>query len=248
MRNIRKVARAGRAATGKSAIPAAARSLAATLLIDITSPPTDLECIAGRLGATLHEEEIRGAGELRRDGDSYRIIYNPDQPIAQRRFTIAHEIAHLSLAGSNNHTHSPNDVERLCDLIAAELLFPEAIFRSAFPGEWTIEAFFALARQFQASLTATAHRCADLADLTIFEVNSGDIRWVYGPLRGTIALQDDALVQVIKTARSGAAGCSELYLNDGSYIRRWKAHYQSLGKADRTLFLLADGTVINRNA
>jgi hypothetical protein len=241
MRNSWKSAsaRAVLAVTGKRTVPEAARAFAAKLLSDVASPPTDLDSIAARLGATVHEEHIRGSGELRREGRAYQIIYNPDQSRAQRRFTIAHEIAHLALIQSIQETPLPSrEVERLCDLIAVELLFPAFVFRAAFPREWTIEAIFELAKEFQASLTATSHHCAQMAGVTIFEVEGGQIRWVQGPLRKTIALEDAALVSEINAACSGVAGSSDLYLNDGTHVRRWRALFRPLGKTNRALFLI----------
>jgi hypothetical protein len=226
--------------TQQKTLRAAARAIAAPLLADIPCPPTDLEILGDRLAVTRREEDIGGTGQLRKMGSSYEIVYSPNQPLARRRFTIAHELAHLILIQELQHTRQPTkEVERLCDLIAVELLMPESQFRAALQNQWTIDALFTLARTFQASLTATSRRCAELTGITIFEADGGRITWAQGPLRNTIALEEDELLNEVLAACAGKTGATQLYLNNGQAVRHWTAEYRPLGKTGRALFLLS---------
>lgn len=98
---------------------------------------------------------------------SYRICVNANDSIERRRFTICHEIAHIVLGLKSDHrtqawTSSRPLPERLCDLFAAELLLPAALFKPAAEAAPTSFASIeALAKTFEASVTATGSRYAD---------------------------------------------------------------------------------------
>jgi len=94
----------------------------------------------------------------------------------RRRFTWAHELAHTFFPGFRYQRHyrcnpgvSPrgggNDVEALCDLAAAELLFPaESFGRDLASHGLTVHGAEELSDLYDASLEATVHRMIDLAD------------------------------------------------------------------------------------
>jgi len=74
-------------------------------------------------------------------GKRGQIVYNPVRPPGRVGFSIAHEIAHTffpnSISGArfrtmcNPDSREGNELERLCDLAASELLMPLEEFRSA---------------------------------------------------------------------------------------------------------------------
>jgi predicted transcriptional regulator len=95
----------------------------------------------------------------------------PDLSVPRRRFTIAHELAHVVIGQTGpNAPRAGKEPERLCDLIAVELLMPAQIFRAQLPVVLHIADIVSLAKRFQTSLAATAHRCAELSRSTLFEV------------------------------------------------------------------------------
>jgi|HubBroStandDraft_1064217.scaffolds.fasta_scaffold49733_1 hypothetical protein len=217
----------------------AVRTITADLLRGAECPPTDLDAIAARLKARVTGEEIFGSGELRRDGSGYVIVYAADLSIPRRRFTIAHELAHVVIDRTGpNAPRAGKELERLCDLIAAELLMPAPIFRAQMPVMLHIADIFLLAKQFQASLAATAHRCAELSRSTLFEVAYERLTWSCGPLRRSSALRDDDLIQHIRRASAGESAQTVLYLNDDSSIRPVRVEYHAFGRTGRALFLL----------
>lgn len=93
-------------------------------------PPIDVIDLARRLGVS----DIRSAplvedGRLDVEANSIRILLRGDLSPTRRRFTIAHEIAHLLIGNSDmrvaRRAANPRDLtERLCDEIAASILLP----------------------------------------------------------------------------------------------------------------------------
>jgi len=227
------------AGTRSSSVPLAIRALAANLLQDVACPPTDLDAVAGKLSATVTAADIFGSGELRRRADGYDIVYAKDLALSRRRFTIAHELAHIAIiqAGPRAPT-SGKEVERLCDLIAVEILMPWQIFESAIPRHPNLGDVFVLAKQFQTSLVATSQRCTEIRPLTVLEVAKGRITWCVGALRRSTALQDASLLEHVRRACDGHSGSAALYLNGNSSLLPARVEYQSLGRTGRALCML----------
>jgi Zn-dependent peptidase ImmA (M78 family) len=103
-------------------------------------------------------------------GRGGRIFYNPDRPNGRVAFSIAHEISHTffpsttggarfrEMCGSDSR--EANELERLCDLGASELLMPVDEFRSTVSGNWSIRSVPQLSQHFGASFEATTFRLA----------------------------------------------------------------------------------------
>lgn len=93
-------------------------------------PPIDVVDLARRLGVTdIRPAPLVEDGRLDVEADSVRILLRGDLSPTRRRFTIAHEIAHLVIGNSDmrvaRRAASPRDLtERLCDEIAASILLP----------------------------------------------------------------------------------------------------------------------------
>ena len=99
------------------------------------------------------------------------IIYNPAVPRGRVAFSIAHEITHTffpnSLSGARfrnicaSESREANELERLCDLGASELLMPLGEFQGAMPGTgFSLSSVSALMEAFGSSFEATAFRLA----------------------------------------------------------------------------------------
>lgn len=99
-----------------------------------------------------------------------QIFYNPDRPSGRLAFSIAHEISHTFFPSSSggarfremcgSDSREANELERLCDLGASELLMPAKEFRSAVDDDWSIRTVSRLTVQFGASFEATTFRLA----------------------------------------------------------------------------------------
>ena len=119
-----------------SSLPDAVRHVASELLRGVECPPTNLVELGKRIG--VHEilyERLPGSGELHRVKHGYRIVCSSDETPARQRFTVAHEFGHVILerTGRNPPRKGPT-VERVCDMLATELLMPTAVFQRLLPG------------------------------------------------------------------------------------------------------------------
>jgi Zn-dependent peptidase ImmA (M78 family) len=102
--------------------------------------------------------------------DGKQILFNPKRPKERIAFSIAHEISHTffpnSVCGArfrNIHASSSkeaNELERLCDLGAAEILMPIEEFQIATNGNYTLRNVPQMAAMFGSSLEATTYRLA----------------------------------------------------------------------------------------
>jgi Zn-dependent peptidase ImmA (M78 family) len=103
------------------------------------SPGERLRDIGKKLKVSRIESgAVRTAGFLRRlDDRTFAVYYASDCSVARRRFTVAHELAHLVLEKFHRHIgHKhldprtdghPPELEKAVDRIAAELLMPERL-------------------------------------------------------------------------------------------------------------------------
>jgi Zn-dependent peptidase ImmA (M78 family) len=135
-----------------------------------------LKILASLSRITLEPMDIERQHREKRDAillttATKRIIaYNPFRPPARVAFTIAHEISHTffpnsatgarfrSVCGSNSR--EGNELERLCDLGASELLMPLAEFRQVSRGNFSITNVEELSAAFGSSYEATVFRLA----------------------------------------------------------------------------------------
>jgi Zn-dependent peptidase ImmA (M78 family) len=99
-----------------------------------------------------------------------QVYYDPGYPPGRVNFSIAHEIIHTFFPNSrggarfrNLHaddSREANELERLCDLGAAELLMPVQEFREARAGEMGLHLVPTLSERFGSSFEATVFRLA----------------------------------------------------------------------------------------
>lgn len=103
------------------------------------TPPIDVEALAGRLGvSSIEERDMVEDGRLDHCGDRTVVTLRPDLTSGRRRFTLAHELAHLLLEHPDTEftayrsITSQDDAERACDDIAAALLIPDSWLRASY--------------------------------------------------------------------------------------------------------------------
>jgi Zn-dependent peptidase ImmA (M78 family) len=166
----------------KEAVSKAIRELLARA--GATSTPVDLRRVAEAQGVTHIEETDLGTldGCLIPTTDGFVIKINSRMPDRRRRFSLAHEIAHTLLrsapAGCKHRTlatsttvsrpRSRHREERLCDMLAAEILMPEIPFqRWISHAEASIRAIEATATHFEVSLQAAAIRFGEMVDAMV---------------------------------------------------------------------------------
>src|SRR6266404_731536 len=70
-----------------------------------------------------------------------------------------------------------NELERICDRLASELLMPRHFFLNAVGSSLSIEKIFELARVVDTSLSATAIRCAELLGVSAFGTEGKVVSW-----------------------------------------------------------------------
>ena len=191
---------------GVERIDEAIRTVVSQLLEGIHCPPTDLEAVCARLNVTevVDDDDIPVVGEVRRENGAFRILCSAGQSAVRRRFTIAHELAHVVFESTGPGAPRVGaDLERLCDMIAAEILMPSAIFRAAFT-QTVVDASVVrlLATTFETSLTATVLRCAEFRPLSVVCVRQGQRKWSRGRARPS----DQQLRQLLNYFVDGEPG------------------------------------------
>ena len=182
--------------------------MAARLLKTTTCPPTDLHGLTDRLHVALGDlvrpterlqvkhvkEDLPHAGELRQTSDGFEIVCSTRSSRLRGRFSTAHEIGHIIFEKSGpNPPRFGSELERICDMIAVELLMPTELFKKRFLADTSIGGIFNLSKTFGTSLSATAIRCHEVSNLPVFEVHSGRVSWARGLSKGERLCLDQAL-------------------------------------------------------
>jgi hypothetical protein len=119
--------------------------------------------------------ESTEAGLCMKVGSHHIICVNGNHSIERQRFTVLHEVAHMYMDMPSKHgnalsvdmllryTNKPRE-EILCDIFAAECLFPRQLFlRDLHRHSPSMRAIQTLAGEYEASLAATGSRFAAYA-------------------------------------------------------------------------------------
>lgn len=139
-------------------------------------PIERLKVLASLKGIKIQPMDIDHQRSYKRDAavfptnSGWRILYNPNRPNSRIAFTLAHEIVHTlfphSASGArfrsitSPDSREANELERLCDLGAAELVMPLDEFRRCVGGNFSLSIVEALATRFGTSFEATVFRLA----------------------------------------------------------------------------------------
>jgi Zn-dependent peptidase ImmA (M78 family) len=235
------IARGVQACTGAPSVEEGVASLASEMLKGIESPPTAIEELCRRSGILIApSDDLIGSGALVSDGATLQILYARDLSVSRRRFTIAHEIGHIALRRVAPGRVSPsNELERLCDIFATELLMPKPVFLRETEQDFHLSGLSNLAHRFRVSLTSTAIRLAELRKVSIFETDNTEVRWGVGIVRrGPVNSVDDALKPWIKEALKGRCGTTQVFLSVKESVVRFGLEYWPIGKTGRSLIML----------
>ncbi|HEY0152686.1 MAG TPA: ImmA/IrrE family metallo-endopeptidase [Longimicrobium sp.] len=215
---------------------------------DSPTVPTQLVELASRFRVMrILAEDVYFSGELRRVEDGYEIAYSKYQSRVRARFTIAHEIAHAILESSGpNAPKVGKELERICDMLAVEILMPRAVFWSELVRVgFSANAVLQLSRTFQTSVAATAIRCAELIEqrlkqrISVFEVHRETVTWAYGNVRrGPVTGLERVIREPVRAALGGKSGFERLWFSTPPRVGDWTLEWERLGRDDRALFLL----------
>lgn len=223
-----------------ASVEEAVRTVAADAIRGVAHPPLALEDLAKQLNIVgIETEDIPFSGELRPSRRGLTVVCSTHLSPTRRRFTIAHELSHAIFEKTGrNCPRTGTELERLCDMLATELLMPREAFLHHAGPDPGVHTIYELARIFGTSLMATANRCSELMRLSVFQVEDKSVLWSYGALRkGPVRLLDSDLQRLIADGAAGGSGEAVLRLTIRDRSSRWYVKYQG-SKQNRTLFVL----------
>ena len=204
-------------------------------------PPFDLEEIQKRLKVnSVETENIPFSGELRRGDDGYTIVLSRHLSPGRRQFTIAHELAHAILETTGPRCpRSGSELERICNMLATELLMPRSLFLRLLGGGTSIRKIIELSRTFGTSVSATAIRLGELRQCSTFGVDQETVYFGYGIVnKGPLSRLREDLEPMVREALSFPFGTRVIFLWHTRWGGNWKLEWATLRGHGRTLFLL----------
>lgn len=169
-----------------------------------SNPPYDPAILASAMGAEVrysnlinYEGQIIIENSKESNDEVKNIIIEVKKENRSRqkvRFNIAHEVGHLILwdaIGSKRrmsvgHTAKTSEVEKLCDMLAAEILAPRdevltTLKKLKFPGTNSALTLFDVSKIFDLSVYATCRRIKELHEpslrAALFNCNEKKIEW-----------------------------------------------------------------------
>lgn len=223
-------------------IDLAVQVVAENLMKDVPHPPTDLEVLARRLNVSGFDAEAMPlSGELRRVGTQFRVVYSSYLPLPQRRFTIAHELGHAVFAMSGpNYPRGGEEVERICDMFAAEFLMPTAEFKVRLGDNLSAKKLLELANFFKAPLLSTAVRAAEFQALSVFTVENDEVTWSFGGdvLKGPLRKNSYYLKQALESITVNSSGDVTFPVSGELTRTEGRLSWTTIANGSRTLCLL----------
>ena len=235
---VRLLRLAGEASSVEDAI----RLMGRRLLEDVDCPPTDLDALMRKLNVVDAEprDGLTASGALLKTAEGLKIVYSSDLSVGRQRWTIAHELGHALFETTGPRPpRRGRELERLCDMIAAELLMPWDRFCPLVRAELSVEMILRLAHSFRTSVAATAIRCAEVAGVSVFETERRSVRWGYGVVRTSSDVASrDTLRQTVVDALQSESGSADLILTFSRRTSRWFLQWKRVGSQDRRIFLL----------
>lgn len=229
--------------TGQQSVEDAVVEIARRLTDGLEHAPIELSRIFPRvrIRACRPDPELMVSGELRKlESGDFEIVIASEQPPVRQRFTIGHEIAHAVFEHTGARCpRRGRELERICDMIASEILTPKRLFREAAQSVINLAEVQRLAETFGVSVTSAAIRCSDVFGTLVSQVEDGDIRW----LRGRTKYQVRSLRPQLKIAAIDAIKHLEhdkdVAITADSGETFWM-RMQSVNNGDgRTLFLFS---------
>lgn len=146
--------------------------------------PVSVDSYAAQIGGVVKTETLQDAEDAWSFHDKngkYRICVNCAHNSKRQRFSVCHEVAHVVLEISSDHSNPSWSYARrppgeiACDMFAAELLLPYKLFKPRVDAaDMGIASISALADEFDASLISTGSRFATFSrELCAFVLSEG---------------------------------------------------------------------------
>ena len=142
-------------------------------------PGMTIEEIVRGLGVSeVVEEKLDFDGGVFSSGTNLIIKINSSSHPTRRRFTLAHELAHLIISAENAQSArrclKSNPLEDACDFVAAELLMPMEEVNDRVEKRASIESLRSFAQRFNVSFQAAAVR---IKELGMWKESIGRWKW-----------------------------------------------------------------------
>ena len=146
--------------------------------------PVSVQAYAGQIGGVVKSEPLQNnedAWSVRLPNGKYRICVNCAHNGRRQRFSVCHEVAHVVLEVSADHSAPSWSFARrptgeiACDVFAAELLLPYKLFKPRVDAaDIGFAAISQLADEFDASFMSTGSRFATFSrELCAFVLSEG---------------------------------------------------------------------------
>lgn len=228
-------------ANNPSTIEEAIKIISDKILEGVDCPPTNLEAIAEKLNVVeILAEDLPVSGELRRNGKKLVLVYSKHLSPGRKRFTIAHELGHAIFENSGPRPPRVGDeLERICDMFASELLMPNKIFSGITTVEPSTKHVLDTADLFKTSLFATSIRYSKLRKVSIFYLEENAISWGCGIIKkGSLNTIDFYLKDAIKKAVNDELTTDMIYLNHPQWRGECTLDYSIFNDKKRALFML----------
>ena len=130
--------------------------------------PTPLEVLASWQGIRKIEHGVlQGPSMLFEYDGAFRVVLNDADPADRQRFSLAHEIVHIFFrcVPGAGLAHDSGEVEKLCDLGAAELTMPKSRFVALLQAAGlSMAGLRECSAEFATSLQACARRAMELTE------------------------------------------------------------------------------------
>jgi len=202
----------------------------------------DPQGLASALNVTVLEvADLRVLGEAHRKGPGHEIRIRKALPRVRKRFTIAHEIAHVILDHRKRRLPGTAQLEQLCDRIAAALLMPRTALRGRIQ-KIAVDEIIRLRQEFDVSLQTASLRFAAFTGCAVFltEITrTGEdahqnlqIKKLAGPLAANDTTLRYTLAVCLRDQRPAVVP-----LQHGRGVVVWDVEFAPL-ELGRTLFLL----------
>lgn len=207
----------------------------------IHTPPVNLYRIAKQQRiCRIRELDTQLDGQLLElDTGEYEVVLSRNAPSSRKRFTLAHEIAHVLLAsekGAEGLVCGEGSLEDLCNAIASEILMPRKFLQKTVTTDVTVETLLEVAKLFGCSLEAAGRKllnegfvrgafliwsCKKLGDEQVLELMAGPQTFGFKmPFkRGKVLYPNDSLWQACTGEESGQVNFATRPELRGEFIR-----------------------------
>lgn len=228
---------AGNPATVEEAV----RAIVKNILIGVPCPPTNLEALAERLGVSeICGEDLPVSGELRRDGKLLKVVYSTHLSPQRKQFTVAHELGHAIFESTGARPpRAGEELERICDMLASEILMPQEVFSSFTSGEPSVAQILETSQVFKTSLFATSIRYTKAKRVTVFYLEENNIAWGCGIVKkGSLNSLDYNLKTAVNDIIGDQTNTHIFTLNHPQWSGEWLLDYKPFKYGKNALFML----------